>query len=174
MGLDLFFVTPSLVPSKKENVMDENSPFFIFDPESRGSLFFNFVNELPIEKTDIDLVLHKDSEAHQDPRMLPILIASHQGELKGKLGRPKHKDGFSYKGRVFWAEEDVRARAKEIREERKGLSRLETKALKDPMEQAADEVAAQYRFRISGRSLLNSISTQKNDPLFGEGKDRKK
>ncbi|WP_108811842.1 hypothetical protein [Sphingorhabdus sp. Alg231-15] len=154
--------------------MDEGSPFFVFDPESRGSLFYKFDNKMWIEKADIDLVLEKDGEAAQDPRMLPILIASHKGLLNSKRGRPNHKDSFSYKGRVFWAAEDVQARAKEIHEERKGLSKLETRALKDPMEQAADEIAAKYRFRKSGRSLLNDISSQKSAPLFGDGKDRKK
>lgn len=153
--------------------MDESSPFFLFDPECRGSLFYKFDNKLRIEKADIDLVLKKDDKAAQDPRMLPILIASHKGLLKSKRGRPNHKDSFSYKGRVFWAGEDVQARAREIREERKGLSNLETKALKDPMEQAADEIAAKYNFHISGRSLINRISSQKGDPLFGEGKARK-
>jgi len=154
--------------------MNENSPFFLFNPESRGSLFYKFDNEMHIEKADIDLVLEKDSKAAQDPRMLPILIASHKGLFKSKLGRPKQKDSFLHKGRVFWAGEDVHERATAIREERKGLSKLETKALKDPMEQAADEIAAEYSFHISGRSLINEISSQKKDPLFGDGKDRKK
>lgn len=154
--------------------MDEGSPFFVFDPESRGSLFYKFDNKMWIEKADIDLVLEKDGEAAQDPRMLPILIASHRGHFNSKRGRPNHKDSFSYKGRVFWAGEDVQARAKEIRKERKGLSKLETKALKDPMEQAADEIAVNYNFHISGRSLINVISSQKSDPFFGDGKTGKK
>ena len=39
---------------QKENAMNEDSPFFIYDPESRGSLFFKYDLKRPIKKTDIN------------------------------------------------------------------------------------------------------------------------
>jgi len=147
--------------------MSEDSPFFLFDPDSRGSLYFKLGKGHPIVNADIDRVLDNDAEASNDPRMLPILIASHKGLIKNKRGRPIHKDSFKYKGRILWLTDEVEARAAEIREERQGMTAIEKRALLTPKEQAAEDVARKYKMG-AGLTLINAISSLKSDRVFGD------
>ncbi len=154
--------------------MDENSPFFIYDPKSRGSLYFKYAMERPISDDDISEVLRNDKLSHNDPRMLPILIAAHQGKLNKNRGRPNKKETARYKAMMLLVSDDINTRAAEIKRERKKQTAIEKRSLPTPKVQAAEEIAHQQKMSISGPALLTAISSFNKDQIFGDGKDRKK
>lgn len=149
--------------------MSENSPYFWFNPDSRGSLFRKVYFQQYISADEINQVLEADVAAESDPRMLPILVAVCRGWLAVKKGRPSHRDSLRYKGRIFWATEFVNDRKQQIRKQRKNMAAIEKRNLQIPSEQAAEEIAREYNMPESSRGLLKAIYSLKKDPLFGDG-----
>jgi hypothetical protein len=136
--------------------MTPDSPYWHFDPTSVGSLHRKMRDGIPVYKEDIVALMRADPECASDRVMQQYLLPA----LEGKLSRPKGRQiDESRPAKITVAAVLVSNWAKEIRDERRGKPRDRTR--QEPCVQAAQEVSRYLGLGVTGRGLLNAISSQK-------------
>ncbi len=114
-----------------------------------------------ISPNDLNRILVAEPQAFGDPLMQDYLQRSLRGELRPRRGRKKL--GSARQLSLLLAHYDIEERAEEIRQARRTGMTIRKRSDFPPLEQAANEVAEDWGFRLgSGRSILNQISAHRN------------
>ena len=148
------------------------SPFYLFDPSSIGSLYRRDRAGEMVPMADLKRIFDNDPDLFRDPVLQKHFDAALSGhQPKKPLGRKPLS--FSHEVRILGADGAVRERAAAIKAARKANGQRERTALA-PVVEAANQIANEWRFNCSGLTLLNKISSQKKPGYLMRALGRKR
>lgn len=145
--------------------MQHQSPFDMFDPDRPGWLKARSDRGQHIAAEDVARIVELNPELVPERLVRNLIVKGLRSELKMSAGRPKRT--LSAELRIMFAAEKVDVVKRWFkRAEARGYSYAKAFKAEDPWrslsEFAHELVARKYKFRISGKSLRNEITRQKN------------
>lgn len=139
--------------------MANETPFDLWDPARGSSLANRIEHGLHVMPVDLIMILEGDPDSVPDPLLRGLLVAALRGELRRPAGRPS----MSQVRRLIisCAEHWISHEAEVVREDIRTGRLKHTRGDASPKQIAADRIAGLVPGNISGRTLLNEISSLK-------------
>ncbi len=139
--------------------MANETPFDLWDPARGSSLANRIEHGLDVMPADLITILEGDPDSVPDPLLRGLLVRALRGELRNPAGRPS--TSRVRRLIIACAEYWVSDETKEVRAEISTGKLKRTRGDASPKQIAADRIAGLVPGNISGRTLLNEISSLK-------------